>query len=83
MSRLFKAQRAMRVRRQAALGRGVVAMLDVGSHKVACLVLRFEESAPMGEGVGAMSGHANVRVIGFAESRSRGERSTVALALTS
>ena len=72
MSRLFKAQRAMRVRRQAALGRGVVAMLDVGSHKVACLVLRFEESAPMGEGVGAMSGHANVRVIGFAETRSRG-----------
>ena len=74
MSRLFKAQRAMRAKRQQALGRGVVAMLDVGSHKVACLVLRFEESGPVGEGVGAMSGHANVRVIGAAQTRSRGVR---------
>ena len=72
MSRLFRAQRAMRVRRRAALGRGVVAMLDVGSHKVACLVLRFEETAPAGDGVGSMSGHANVRVIGAAQTRSRG-----------
>ena len=74
MSRLFQAQRAMRRKRQAALQRGVVAILDVGSHKTACLVLRFEENTPQGEGVGHMAGQSNFRVIGVANTRSRGVR---------
>ena len=74
MSRLFQAQRAMRRKRQAALQRGVVAILDVGTHKTACLVLRFEENTPEGEGVGHMAGQSNFRVIGAATTRSRGVR---------
>ncbi len=72
MSRLFHAQRAMRRKRQAALQRGVVAILDVGSYKTACLVLRFEENTPQGEGVGHMAGQSNFRVIGATTTRSRG-----------
>ncbi|GIT90408.1 cell division protein FtsA [Jannaschia pagri] len=72
MSRLFHAQRAMRRKRQAALQRGVIAILDVGSHKTACLVLRFEENTPQGEGVGHMAGQSNFRVIGATTTRSRG-----------
>ena len=74
MSRLFQAQRAMRRHRQAALQRGVVAILDVGTYKTACLVLRFEENAPVGEGVGHMAGQSNFRVIGATTTRSRGVR---------
>ncbi|MEO0860584.1 MAG: cell division protein FtsA [Pseudomonadota bacterium] len=74
MSRLFQAQRAMRRKRQAALQRGVIAILDVGSHKTACLVLRFEENTPQGEGVGHMAGQSNFRVIGATTTRSRGVR---------
>ncbi|MEM9797378.1 MAG: cell division protein FtsA [Pseudomonadota bacterium] len=74
MSRLFRAQRAMRRKRQAALQRGVVAILDVGSHKTACVVLRFAENTPEGEGVGHMAGQSNFRVIGATTTRSRGIR---------
>ncbi|CTQ32398.1 cell division protein FtsA [Jannaschia rubra] len=74
MSRLFHAQRAMRRKRQAALQRGVVAILDVGTFKTACLVLRFEENTPQGEGVGHMAGQSNFRVIGASTTRSRGIR---------
>ena len=74
MSRLFQAQRAMRRKRQAALQRGVVAILDVGSYQTACLVLRFEENTPEGEGVGHMAGQSNFRVIGATVTRSRGVR---------
>ena len=74
MSRLFQAQRAMRRKRQAALQRGVVAILDVGSHQIACLVLRFEENTPEGEGVGHMAGQSNFRVVGATVTRSRGVR---------
>ncbi|KIT15831.1 cell division protein FtsA [Jannaschia aquimarina] len=74
MSRLFQAQRAMRRKRQAALQRGVVAILDVGTFQTSCLVLRFEENTPEGEGVGHMAGQSNFRVIGAATTRSRGVR---------
>ena len=74
MSRLYDAQRRMRAKRLAALQRGVVAILDVGTHKVACLVLRFEEAAPRGEGVGHMAGQSNFRVVGATTTRSRGVR---------
>jgi len=76
MSDLYQAQRAMRQMRRAAMQRGVVAILDVGSSKIACLVLRFDgpESFWDGDGLGAMAGQSSFRVIGAATTRSRGVR---------
>jgi cell division protein FtsA len=42
MTDLYQTQRAMRNMRKAALQRGVVAILDIGTTKIACLVLRFD-----------------------------------------
>lgn len=73
---LYASQRAMRNMRQAAIQRGVVAILDVGTSKIACLVLRFDGSDRLrdAEGVGALAGQAGFRVIGAATTRSRGVR---------
>ena len=76
MTDLYQSQRAMRHMRRAAMQRGVVAILDVGTSKIACLVLRFD-SADMdrdSEGVGPMAGQSSFRVIGAATTRSRGVR---------
>lgn len=74
MSELYQAQRAMRAMRQAAIQRGVVAILDVGTSKIACLVLRFDGRGRgvESEGIGAMAGQTQFRVIGAATTRSRG-----------
>ena len=75
MKDLYEAQRAMRNMRRAALQRGVVAVLDVGTSKIACLVLRFEN--PGGypdDGLGSLAGQSQFRVIGAATTRSRGVR---------
>ncbi|CUH63794.1 Cell division protein FtsA [Thalassovita autumnalis] len=71
---LYDSQRAMRGMRKAAMQRGVVAILDVGSSKMACLVLRFDGTSGSfeAEGVGSMAGQAGFRVIGAATTRSRG-----------
>ncbi|NOX73892.1 MAG: cell division protein FtsA [Alphaproteobacteria bacterium] len=76
MSQLYETQRAMRAHRQAAMNRGVVAILDIGTSKIACLVLRFDgvANAPLGEGIGSMSGQSRFRVVGVATTRSRGVR---------
>lgn len=76
MKDLYSAQRAMRNMRQAAMQRGVVAVLDIGTNKVACLVLKFDGPAPEHEadGVGTMAGQSRFRVIGAAATRSRGIR---------
>jgi hypothetical protein len=42
MTDLYQTQRAMRNMRRAAMQRGVIAILDIGSSKVACLILRFD-----------------------------------------
>jgi cell division protein FtsA len=66
--------------RQAAMQRGVIAILDVGSSKIACLVLRFDGPEQFsakdsgGDGVGSMAGQSSFRVIGAATTRSRGVR---------
>ncbi|MDX5403436.1 MAG: cell division protein FtsA [Rhodobacterales bacterium] len=76
MIELYHSQRAMRNMRRAAMQRGVVAILDVGSSKISCLVLRFD-GADRGsemEGIGPMAGQAGFRVIGAATTRSRGVR---------
>ncbi|KAB2878848.1 MAG: cell division protein FtsA [Albidovulum sp.] len=75
MTDLYQSQRAMRNMRRAALQRGVVAVLDVGTSKIACLVLKFEnaEEGP-DDGLGALAGQSQFRVIGAATTRSRGVR---------
>ena len=76
MSDLYQAQRAMRRMRHAAMQRGVIAVLDLGSTKIGCLILRFDGGAAEQEvdGVGPMAGQAGFRVIGAATTRSRGVR---------
>ncbi|EPX81259.1 cell division protein FtsA [Litoreibacter arenae] len=76
MTDLYQSQRAMRNKRQAAMQRGVVAVLDVGSSKIACLVLRFDgpDSFRESDGIGSMAGQSSFRVIGAATTRSRGVR---------
>ncbi|PYE82518.1 cell division protein FtsA [Pseudoroseicyclus aestuarii] len=75
MAQLYQTQRAMRNMRQAAMQRGVIAILDVGTSKIACLVLRFDaDLRPVADGVGSMAGQSAFRVIGAATTRSRGVR---------
>jgi cell division protein FtsA len=75
MTDLYQMQRAMRNIRRAAIQRGVVAILDVGTSKVACLVLRFDgEELLREDGLGSLAGQSNFRVIGAATTRSRGVR---------
>jgi cell division protein FtsA len=66
----------MRNMRRAAMQRGVVAILDIGSSKIACLVLRFDgpERRRDSDGVGSMAGQSQFRIIGAATTRSRGVR---------
>jgi len=75
MTDLYQMQRAMRHMRKVAMQRGVVAILDVGTAKVACLVLRFDGEAPVREdGMGSLAGQSQFRVIGAATTRARGVR---------
>ena len=74
MTDLYQSQRAMRRMRKQAMDRGVVAILDVGSSKIACLVLRFDgpERFPAQAGIVSLAGQSSFRVIGAATTRSRG-----------
>ncbi len=75
MTDLYQMQRAMRNMRRAAMQRGVVAILDVGTSKIACLVLKFDGEGILREdGLGSMAGQSQFRVIGAATTRSRGVR---------
>ncbi|MCR9146778.1 MAG: cell division protein FtsA [Rhodobacteraceae bacterium] len=76
MIELYDSQRAMRNMRRAAMQRGVVAVLDVGTSKIACLVLRFDGTDRFEEsdGIGGLAGQAGFRVVGAATTRSRGVR---------
>ena len=76
MTDLYQSQRAMRNMRKAAMQRGVIAILDVGTSKIACPILRFDglEETREADGVGSMAGQSNFRVIGAATTKSRGVR---------
>ncbi|MCE5974602.1 cell division protein FtsA [Sinirhodobacter sp. WL0062] len=76
MTDLYQSQRAMRNMRKAAMQRGVVALLDIGTSKIACLVLRFDGADTLrdAEGIGSLAGQSGFRVIGAATTRSRGVR---------
>ena len=58
MNDLYSSQRAMRNMRKAAMQRGVVAILDVGSSKIVCLILRFDGTDKLteGDGIGSLAG---------------------------
>lgn len=74
MADLYQSQRAMRQMRRQAMQRGVVAILDVGSSKISCLVLRFDGTGRLSDdnSIGSMAGQTGFRVIGAATTRSRG-----------
>lgn len=76
MTDLYHSQRTMRGMRRAAIQRGVVAVLDIGTSKIACLILRFEgpDQLEMPDGIGSLAGQSSFRVIGAATTRSRGVR---------
>lgn len=76
MTELYQSQRAMRAMRKAAMQRGVIAVLDVGTFKIACLVLRFDGTDRLAsvEGIGSMAGQSGFRVIGANTIMSRGVR---------
>ena len=71
MRPLYQTQRLMRGIRRAALQRGVIAILDLGTSKIACLVLRFDgpERTEGADGVGPMAGQSQFKVIGHAVTR--------------
>jgi cell division protein FtsA len=74
MTDLYQSQRAMRQMRRQAMQRGVVAVLDIGTSKIACLVLRFDGSGRLSDdnSIGSLAGQSGFRVIGAATTRSRG-----------
>ncbi len=76
MTDFHDSQRAMRAMRRSAIQRGVVAVIDVGTSKIACLVLQFDgpPRLPSDDGVGPLAGQSSFRVIGAATTRSRGMR---------
>ena len=79
MTPLYEMQRGMRAMRRAAIGRGVIGLLDIGTHKVSCAVLRVGPGRDVAQLsgpplVGPMAGQARVTVIGAHATRSRGVR---------
>ncbi|SEW19764.1 cell division protein FtsA [Aliiroseovarius sediminilitoris] len=76
MTDIYSQQRAMRSMREAAMQRGVIAILDIGSSKIACLILRFDgpDQFRESDGVGSLAGQSAFRIIGAATTRSRGVR---------
>ncbi|HRO14812.1 MAG TPA: cell division protein FtsA [Paracoccus sp. (in: a-proteobacteria)] len=76
MRDLYQAQRAMRQMRRQAMARGVMAVLDIGTSKITCVVLQFDGPGQFREtdGVGPMAGQSSFRVIGQSTTQSRGVR---------
>lgn len=74
MADFYHTQRAMRQMRRQALQRGVIAILDVGSSKTACLVLRFDGAEQLSDdnSIGSLAGQSAFRVVGAATTRARG-----------
>jgi cell division protein FtsA len=73
-SPLYQSQRAMRKVREQAFGQGVIALLDVGSSKISCIVLSFDGAmrGTKGGGVGDLGGQPSFKVLGTRTVQSRG-----------
>lgn len=74
MTEFHQTQRAMRGMRKAAISRGVIALLDIGTSKVACLVLRFDTPEPANDVVTPLYRQSSLRVIGAKTICSQGVR---------
>ncbi len=77
MPDLFETQREMRRLREAAIKRGVVGVLDIGTSKIACLVLQFAPnliSEPSDNTDVTIPAMGAFRVVGVGTTRSRGIR---------
>jgi len=74
MNMLYRSQSAMRAKRREAIRRGVIAVLDIGTFKISCLVLKFDAAGDLvaTDGIGPMAGQSRFRVIGAAMTRSHG-----------
>ena len=74
MSSLFQEQRNLRQQREVAIRRGVVAVLDIGTTKLACLILQFVPPPANDAGAaGVKMPHASAfRVIGVGTVQSHG-----------
>jgi cell division protein FtsA len=72
----YASQRAMRQMRRTAMQRSVIAVLDIGTYKIAALVLKLETGAEdlSRAGIGNMAGQVGMRVIGAGTTRSSGVR---------
>ena len=66
MTDLYTSQRAMRNMRRAAMQRGVIAILDVGTSKIACLILRFDGPDRLREQASLVQ-HLNTELPGFVQ----------------
>ncbi len=72
MNNLFETQRDMRHRREAAIKRGVMAVLDIGSYKISCLVLQFSTDEADATPDVTMPKMGSFRVVGVGTMRSNG-----------
>ncbi|SOC12893.1 cell division protein FtsA [Rhodobacter maris] len=74
MTEFHKTQRAMRSMRTAAMSRGVIALLDIGTSKVSCLVLRFDPPEPANDVVSPLYRQSAMRVVGAKTIAAQGVR---------
>ncbi len=75
MRKLLQSQRQLRQKRLAAIKRGTVALIDLGSSKVMCLVLSLTESNQVNSfSTGKVQEVISFRVIGASTTKSRGIR---------
>ncbi len=72
MSEAVDRLQAMRLNRPAAVQRGLAAVLDLGSSKVSCALLKFDQRLVRDEGTRSPRLHPAVRVEGAATLQSRG-----------
>ena len=75
MRKLLQSQRQLRLKRLAALKKGTVALIDLGSSKVMCLVVSLTDSNQINSfSTGKLHGGLSFRVIGASTTKSRGIR---------
>ena len=75
MRKLLQSQRQLRQKRTAAIKKGTVALIDLGSSKVMCLVISVAESNEVNSfSSGKSQKDVTFRVVGASTTKSRGIR---------
>lgn len=72
---IFRQKRIMRENREEALNRGVVAVMDLGSSKVTCFILAFDQTKVSEAAASGKAAISTYRVLACACSRSAGMES--------